>query len=44
MVRFVEIDGAPHGLIWTHADDVNKHLLDFLIDGAAVGIYLPFAW
>jgi len=28
--RFIEISGAPHGLIWTHADDVNTHLLDFL--------------
>jgi pimeloyl-ACP methyl ester carboxylesterase len=27
---FVEIDGAPHGLLWTHADEVNKALLDFL--------------
>ena len=27
---FVEIDGAPHGLIWTHADEVNKVLLDFV--------------
>lgn len=27
---YVEIPGAPHGLIWTHADDVNKHLLEFL--------------
>jgi hypothetical protein len=44
VVRFVEIDNASHGLIWTHADDVNRHPLDFLIDGAAVGGYLPFAW
>jgi non-heme chloroperoxidase len=28
--EFVEIDGAPHGLVWTHADEVNKVLLDFL--------------
>ncbi|WP_350277505.1 alpha/beta hydrolase [Kribbella sp. HUAS MG21] len=27
---YVEIDGAPHGLLWTHADEVNKALLDFL--------------
>lgn len=27
---FVEIDGAPHGLIWTHAEEVNKVLLDFV--------------
>jgi len=24
--RFVEIDGAPHGLLWTHAEEVNKGL------------------
>jgi non-heme chloroperoxidase len=28
--RYVEVDGAPHGLLWTHADEVNKALLDFL--------------
>jgi peroxiredoxin len=28
--EYVEIDGAPHGLIWTHADEVNKSLLAFL--------------
>ncbi len=27
---YVEIDGAPHGLIWTHAEQVNKAILDFL--------------
>lgn len=27
---YVEIDGAPHGLLWTHADEVNKVLLDFV--------------
>jgi peroxiredoxin len=27
---FVEIDGAPHGMLWTHADEVNKALLAFL--------------
>ena len=30
--RFVEIDGAPHGLIWTHAEEVNKALLDFVTE------------
>ena len=24
------IEGAPHGLNWTHAEDVNRSLLDFL--------------
>ncbi len=27
---YVEIEGAPHGLLWTHADEVNEHLLGFL--------------
>lgn len=27
---YVEIDGAPHGLLWTHADEVNKTLLPFV--------------
>jgi pimeloyl-ACP methyl ester carboxylesterase len=27
---YVEIDGAPHGLLWTHADEVNSALLEFL--------------
>ncbi|GAA1760402.1 alpha/beta fold hydrolase [Agromyces humatus] len=28
--RYVEVEGAPHGLLWTHADDVNVALLAFL--------------
>jgi non-heme chloroperoxidase len=28
--RYVELDGAPHGLLWTHADEVNTALLEFL--------------
>lgn len=27
---YVEVDGAPHGLLWTHADDVNDALRTFL--------------
>lgn len=27
---YVEVDGAPHGLLWTHADEVNAALKDFL--------------
>ena len=27
---YVEIEGAPHGMLWTHADEVNKALLAFL--------------
>ena len=28
--EYVEIEGAPHGLLWTHADEVNEALLAFL--------------
>jgi peroxiredoxin len=28
--EYVEIEGAPHGLLWTHADEVNEELLAFL--------------
>lgn len=28
--EYVEIDGAPHGLLWTHAAEVNERLLAFL--------------
>ncbi|MGR2752526.1 alpha/beta fold hydrolase [Agromyces arachidis] len=28
--QYVEIEGAPHGLLWTHADQVNAALLTFL--------------
>ena len=28
--QYVEIDGAPHGMLWTHAAEVNKALLAFL--------------
>ncbi|MET8779143.1 alpha/beta hydrolase [Nocardia sp. NPDC004654] len=28
--EYVEIEGAPHGLLWTHADEVNAVLLAFL--------------
>lgn len=27
---YVEVEGAPHGLLWTHADEVNSALADFL--------------
>jgi len=27
---YVEIDGAPHGMLWTHAAEVNAALLEFL--------------
>ena len=28
--HYVEVDGAPHGLLWTHAEEVNEALLAFL--------------
>ncbi|MCZ9882982.1 alpha/beta fold hydrolase [Arthrobacter sp. B2a2-09] len=28
--EYVEIDGAPHGLLWTHGTEVNQALLGFL--------------
>ncbi|MCX2927098.1 alpha/beta fold hydrolase [Streptomyces sp. NEAU-W12] len=28
--EYVEIEGAPHGLLWTHAEEVNEALLSFL--------------
>ncbi|MCS5713206.1 alpha/beta hydrolase [Herbiconiux sp. CPCC 205716] len=28
--RYIEIEGAPHGLLWTHATEINSVLLDFL--------------
>jgi peroxiredoxin len=28
--EYVEIDGAPHGMLWTHAAEVNEVLLRFL--------------
>lgn len=27
---YVEVEGAPHGLLWTHAAEVNEALLEFL--------------
>ena len=27
---YAEVEGAPHGLLWTHGDEVNEHLLGFL--------------
>ncbi|MDP9366081.1 MAG: alpha/beta hydrolase [Chloroflexota bacterium] len=28
--RLVVVEGAPHGLLWTHAEEVNRALLDFV--------------
>lgn len=27
---YVEVEGAPHGLLWTHSPQVNQALLAFL--------------
>jgi non-heme chloroperoxidase len=27
---YIEMEGAPHGMLWTHASEINKALLDFL--------------
>ncbi|MGW4423922.1 alpha/beta fold hydrolase [Streptosporangium sp. NPDC004631] len=29
-IRYVEIPGGPHNIAWTHPDEVNRALLDFL--------------
>ena len=29
-VNYVELKGGPHGVLWTHADQVNAELLRFL--------------
>ncbi|GLX02305.1 hypothetical protein [Microtetraspora sp. NBRC 16547] len=26
----VEVEGAPHGLLWTHTTEANQALLDFI--------------
>ncbi|MGW7006360.1 alpha/beta fold hydrolase [Streptomyces sp. NPDC054933] len=33
--RLVEISGGPHNIGWTHAEEVNRALLDFLRENAA---------
>ena len=34
--RLVVVEGAPHGMIWTHAEKVNAQLVQFLGEKAAV--------
>jgi non-heme chloroperoxidase len=34
-VRLVRVDGGPHGMCWTHPDEVNGALLEFLGQPAA---------
>ena len=29
-VKFVELPGGPHGVLWTHADQINRELVSFL--------------
>jgi non-heme chloroperoxidase len=29
-VRLITVEGGPHNIAWTHADEVNKALMDFL--------------
>lgn len=29
-VKFVELPGGPHGVLWTHADQINAELVSFL--------------
>ena len=29
-VTFVELPGGPHGVLWTHADQINRELVKFL--------------
>ena len=29
-VRFIEIKGGSHGLPWTHAEEINNELVEFL--------------
>jgi non-heme chloroperoxidase len=31
-VRLVRVEGGPHNIAWTHPDEVNKALLEFLAD------------
>ena len=28
--KYVELAGGPHGILWTHADQINKELVEFL--------------
>jgi len=29
-VAFVELPGGPHGVLWTHANQINAELVKFL--------------
>ncbi len=30
IARFVELKGGPHGVLWTHAEQINSELVKFL--------------
>ena len=32
-VKFVELPGGPHGVLWAHAEQINKELCVFWVDG-----------
>ena len=34
-IRYVEIEGAPHGMAWTHPEEINAALLDFINESNA---------
>ena len=34
--QYVVIDDAPHGCLWTHTDEVNRALLEFIRTPAAI--------
>jgi len=36
--RYVEIEGGPHGMLWTHGDEVNREMLAFLSQEAPVPV------
>lgn len=38
--EYLVIEGAPHGMLWTHADQVNEALVNFLA-GRPVGKRWP---
>jgi hypothetical protein len=33
-LKLVTVEGGPHNIGWTHPEEVNKALLEFLGDGA----------
>jgi non-heme chloroperoxidase len=37
-VRLVRVEGAPHGMCWTHPDEVNRALFDFLAEPVASSV------